>query len=151
MVEYFLDQKWVYIFFRCRSEYFLNQKWVYIFFRCRSELFLNQKLIYILLDANLHFFFQIKSWSTFSLDVDLSFFNIADFETKKGSWIVVFVMFVIFSTYSINLFYEWNPLFKKSFSFFYTYKNRSNFLFIYHKTDLIFYKSKPIFFSVLKK
>ena len=96
-------------------------------------------------------FFQIKSWSTLSLDVDLSFFNIVDFETKKGSWIVVFVMFVIFSTYSINLFYEWNPLFKKSFSFFYTYKNRSNFLFIYHKTDLIFYKSKPIFFSVLKK
>ena len=70
---------------------------------------------------------------------------------------VVFFVFVLFSTHSINLFHEWNPPLKKSFSyFFYTYKNRfdffkipkSDFLFLfyyYHKIDLIFYKSKTIF------
>ena len=39
------------------------------------------------------------------------------------------VVFVLFSTYSINLFYELNPLFKNSFSFFYKYKNRFDFFF----------------------
>ena len=96
---------------------FLQHKSDFFFFHKTNLIFYKSKSI----------FFQIKSWSTLSLDVDLSFFNIVDFETKKGSWIVVFVMFVIFSTYSINLFYEWNPLFKKSFSFFYTYKNKSDF------------------------
>ena len=46
----------------------------------------------------------------FSLDVDLIFFffNIADFEKKKkkGSLMVVFVLFVLFSRHSINLFHE---------------------------------------------
>ena len=40
------------------------------------------------------------------------------------------VVFVLFSTYSINLFYELNPLFKNSFSFFYKYKNRFDFFFL---------------------
>ena len=46
------------------------------------------------------------------------------------------VLFVLFSTYSINLFYEWNPFLKKSFSFFYTYKNKSDF---FKYINLIFF------------
>ena len=96
-------------------------------------------------------FFQIKSWSTLSLDVDMSFFNIADYETKKGSSIVVFVMFVLFSTYSINLFFELNPLFKKSFSFFYTYKNRSNFFFLLITRQIWSFTNQNPFFSQFSK
>ena len=90
--EFFLNKKWICIFLRCRFEFFLNKKWICIFLRCRFELFLNQKLICIFIRCRSTFFFQIKNWSTFSLDVDL-IFNIESFEIKKDhEWLCLFYL-----------------------------------------------------------
>ena len=126
-------------------------------------------------DADLNFFFQLKTYLYFFLRYRSDFSLIhADLKYRKRLNMIVFVfVFVFFNSCWINLDYEWNSLLKKIFFiFFKTYKNKfdfsivkNHFFFIitiqiwiftkttfstYYKIDLVFWQIFFFFFLSIK-
>ena len=127
-------------------------------------------------DADLNFFFQLKTYLYFFLRYRSDFSLIhADLKYRKRLNMIVFVfVFVFFNSCWINLDYEWNSLLKKIFFiFFKTYKNKFDFSIVknhfflssqyrsgflpskttfstYYKIDLVFWQIIFFFFLSIK-